>query len=46
MKLALAIAAAWAALDLVAGRAILGVIVPIDAELWHQIAHTVAVATH
>ena len=45
MKLAFFIAAAWALFDFVAGKAILGVIAPIDAELWQQIAHTVAIAT-
>jgi hypothetical protein len=46
MKLAFSIAAAWAIFDFLAGKAILGVIAPIDAELWQQIAHTVAIATH
>lgn len=45
MKLAFSIAAAWAIFDFLAGKAILGVIAPIDAELWQQIAHTVSVAT-
>lgn len=45
MKLAFSITAAWAIFDFVAGKAILGIIVPIDAELWQQIAHAVSVAT-
>jgi hypothetical protein len=45
MKLAFSIAAAWAIFDLLVGKAILNVIAPIDAELWQQIAHTVAAAT-
>ncbi|HEY7976873.1 MAG TPA: hypothetical protein VID67_01665, partial [Rhizomicrobium sp.] len=45
MKLAFSIAAAWALFDFLAGKAILGVIAPIDADLWQQIAHTVSVAT-
>lgn len=44
MKLAFSIAAAWALFDFLAGKAILGVIVPIDAELWQQVAHAVSVA--
>ena len=45
MKLALSLAAAWAAFDLLAGKAILGVILPIDAQIWQQILHTVAAAS-
>ena len=45
MKLAFSIAAAWAIFDFFAGKAILGVIAPIDAELWQQIAHAVSAAT-
>jgi hypothetical protein len=45
MKLAFSIAAAWMIFDFVAGKAILSVIAPIDAELWQQIVHTDAVAT-
>jgi hypothetical protein len=44
MKLAFSMAAAWAIFDFFAGKAILGVIIPIDAE-WQQIVHTVAFAT-
>jgi hypothetical protein len=46
MKLAFSIVAAWAIFDFFAGKVILGVIAPIDADLWQQIAHTVAAATH
>ena len=45
MKLVLSIAAAWAVFDVLAGKAILGVILPIDAEIWNQIAHTVVAAS-
>ena len=46
MKLALSIAAAWAAFDLLAGKALLGIILPIDAQIWQQIVRTVAAASH
>lgn len=42
MKLAFAIAAAWTVLDLVAGKVILSVIVPIDQAIWQTIAHAFA----
>ena len=44
MKIAFSIAAAWALLDLVVGKAILNVILPIDAQIWSQIAHAVTAA--
>ena len=37
MKLVFAIAAAWTVFDLVAGKVILGVIAPVDLEIWHAI---------
>jgi hypothetical protein len=46
MKLAFSITAAWTIFDFLAGKAILSVIAPIDAELWQQVVHTVTVATH
>ncbi len=42
MKLAFAIAAAWTALDLLAGKMILDFMAPIDIAIWHTIAQAIS----
>jgi len=45
MRLALSIALAWGLIDFFCAKVVVGVIAPIDQQLWDQIAHAVSVAT-
>ena len=46
VKLTLALVAAWAVFELAAGKVILNVLAPINAEIFDRIAQAIASVTH